>query len=132
MATRVTAEWGCLGGPSSPSACWRSARPCRPMPTRTPRWRQLSPRKIKARLKERLVEDISDVVMSRDLGKDRYRVKTGLQVVDGDRQEVGDLYRLAIFENAEVLARQAADRESGPLSRLWPCQAYFHPNPWLW
>jgi len=51
-------------------------------------WLRWTPRAVKARVKARLVEDIRDVVMTKDLSVDKSLVKGELRVVEGDRQAV--------------------------------------------
>ena len=60
-------------------------------------------RKLTTFRDEHLVQDIRDVVMSRELGEEKYRNKTELRVVEGDRRSVRRL-----CQSHEELRRQWA------------------------
>lgn len=51
-------------------------------------WRAWTPRQLEARARARLVEDIRDVVMVKELANDRSKVKSDMRAVPGDRQTV--------------------------------------------
>jgi hypothetical protein len=51
-------------------------------------WQRWTPSGLRARLRARLVEDIKDVVMVKDLAADRSKVKGAMRVIDGDRDSV--------------------------------------------
>jgi len=56
------------------------------------------PRELGARIRAHLVQDLRDVVMTRELVEERFAQKTALRVLEGDRRAVGRLCR----EHAEL------------------------------